>query len=126
MKRVCGRKVSDTVYATSRSTERWRSAATSISSSRQAEKARAQQELHGLAVPEGSGRYELDHLAAHERRGAGHGDAVLRDRKRRSHGRGIQRLVRDEGDRFRAYFPQELGHYVAEVVLDAIDGLDNR
>ena len=35
-------------------------------------------------------------------------------------------LVRDEGDRFRAYFPQELGHYVAEVVLDAIDGLDNR
>ena len=35
-------------------------------------------------------------------------------------------LVCDEGDRFRAYFPQELGHYVAEVVLDAIDGLDNR
>ena len=35
-------------------------------------------------------------------------------------------LVRDDGERFRAYFPQELGHYVAEVVLDAIDGLDNR
>ena len=32
-------------------------------------------------------------------------------------------LVRDEGERFRAYFPQELGHYVAEVVLDAIEGL---
>ena len=32
-------------------------------------------------------------------------------------------LVRDEGDRFRLYFPQELGHYVAEVVLDAIEGL---
>ena len=35
-------------------------------------------------------------------------------------------LVRDEGERFRAYFPQELGHYVAECVLDAIAGLDNR
>jgi hypothetical protein len=32
-------------------------------------------------------------------------------------------LIRDEGERFRAYFPQELGHYVAEVVLDAIEGL---
>jgi hypothetical protein len=32
-------------------------------------------------------------------------------------------LVRDEGERFRVYFPQELGHYVAEVVLDAIEGL---
>jgi hypothetical protein len=32
-------------------------------------------------------------------------------------------LVRDEGDRFRAYVPQELGHYVAEVVLDGIEGL---
>jgi hypothetical protein len=32
-------------------------------------------------------------------------------------------LVRDEGERFRAYFPQELGHYVAEVVLDALAGL---
>jgi hypothetical protein len=35
-------------------------------------------------------------------------------------------LVRDEGERFRAYFPQELGHYVAEVVLDALAGLGNR
>ena len=34
-------------------------------------------------------------------------------------------LVRDEGERFRAYFPQELGHYVAEVVLDALAGLEN-
>ena len=34
-------------------------------------------------------------------------------------------LVRDEGDRFRAYFPQELGHYVAEVVLDTMAGLEN-
>jgi hypothetical protein len=35
-------------------------------------------------------------------------------------------VVRDEGERFRAYFPQELGHYVAEVVLDALAGLENR
>jgi hypothetical protein len=34
-------------------------------------------------------------------------------------------LLRDEGDRFRAYFPQELGHYVAEFVLDQIAGLEN-
>ncbi len=34
-------------------------------------------------------------------------------------------LVRDDGERFRAYFPQELGHYVAEVVLDALAGLEN-
>jgi hypothetical protein len=34
-------------------------------------------------------------------------------------------LVRDEGERFRAYFPQELGHYVAEFVLDQIAGLEN-
>jgi hypothetical protein len=32
-------------------------------------------------------------------------------------------LIRDEGERFRVYFPQELGHYVAEVVLDAIEGV---
>jgi hypothetical protein len=31
-------------------------------------------------------------------------------------------LLRD-GERFRVYFPQELGHYVAEAVLDAIAGL---
>ena len=34
-------------------------------------------------------------------------------------------LVRDEGEWFRIYFPQELGHYVAQVVLDALAGLDN-
>ena len=34
-------------------------------------------------------------------------------------------LVRDEGERFRVYVPQELGHYVAECVLDALAGLDN-
>jgi hypothetical protein len=34
-------------------------------------------------------------------------------------------LVRDDGDRFRAFFPQELGHYVAEVVLDTLAGLEN-
>ena len=34
-------------------------------------------------------------------------------------------LVRDEGERFRIYFPQELGHYVAEVVLDTLAGLEN-
>jgi hypothetical protein len=32
-------------------------------------------------------------------------------------------VVCDEGERFRAYFPQELGHYVAELVLDQIAGL---
>jgi hypothetical protein len=35
-------------------------------------------------------------------------------------------LVRDDGERFRAYVAQELGHYVAEVVLDTIAGLENR
>jgi sarcosine oxidase gamma subunit len=32
-------------------------------------------------------------------------------------------VVRDEGDAFRLYFPQEYGHSVAEVVLDAAEGL---
>jgi hypothetical protein len=32
-------------------------------------------------------------------------------------------VLRDEGERFRVYVPQELGHYVAEAVLDAIAGL---
>jgi hypothetical protein len=32
-------------------------------------------------------------------------------------------VLRDEGERFRVYVPQELGHYVAEAVLDAIEGL---
>jgi hypothetical protein len=35
-------------------------------------------------------------------------------------------VIRDEDERFRVYFPQELGHYVAEVVLDALAGLENR
>jgi hypothetical protein len=34
-------------------------------------------------------------------------------------------VVRDDGERFRVYFPQELGHYVAEVVLDAVAGSEN-
>jgi hypothetical protein len=34
-------------------------------------------------------------------------------------------LVRDAGDRFRAYFPQELGHFVVAFVLDAMAGLEN-
>jgi len=34
-------------------------------------------------------------------------------------------VLRDEGDRFRVYVPQELGHYVAEAVLDALAGLEN-
>ena len=34
-------------------------------------------------------------------------------------------LVGDDGERFRAYVPQELGHYVAEVVLDSLAGLEN-
>jgi hypothetical protein len=32
-------------------------------------------------------------------------------------------ILRDEGERFRVYVPQELGHYVVEAVLDAIAGL---
>jgi hypothetical protein len=31
-------------------------------------------------------------------------------------------LVRDEGERFRVYVAQELGHYLAECVLDALAG----
>ena len=34
-------------------------------------------------------------------------------------------VLRDEGERFRVYVPQELGHYVAEAVLDALAGLEN-
>jgi hypothetical protein len=33
-------------------------------------------------------------------------------------------VLRDDGDRFRAYVPQELGHDVAVHVLDAIRGLE--
>jgi sarcosine oxidase gamma subunit len=37
----------------------------------------------------------------------------------------VQALVlRDEGDIFRIFVPQEYGHYVAEVVVDAARGLD--
>ena len=32
-------------------------------------------------------------------------------------------VLRDEGETFRFFFPQEYGHYVAEVVVDAIGGL---
>jgi hypothetical protein len=31
--------------------------------------------------------------------------------------------VREDGDRFRVYVPQELGHDVVGAVLDAIEGL---
>jgi hypothetical protein len=34
-------------------------------------------------------------------------------------------VLRDEGERFRVYVPQELGHDVAIAVLDAIAGLPN-
>lgn len=33
-------------------------------------------------------------------------------------------VLRDGGERFRVYVPQELGHYVAEAVLDALAGLE--
>ncbi|MDQ2984815.1 MAG: hypothetical protein M3R70_12985 [Actinomycetota bacterium] len=32
-------------------------------------------------------------------------------------------VLRDDGGRFRVFFPQEFGHYVAEVVLDTAEGL---
>jgi hypothetical protein len=35
-------------------------------------------------------------------------------------------VLRDGGERFRVYVPQELGHYVAEAVLDALAGLEQR
>jgi sarcosine oxidase gamma subunit len=35
-------------------------------------------------------------------------------------------VIRDEGERFRLFFPQEYGHYVAEVVVDALEGLRPR
>jgi hypothetical protein len=35
----------------------------------------------------------------------------------------VPTVVLREGDRFRLFFPQELGHYLAEVVLDTLDGL---
>lgn len=37
----------------------------------------------------------------------------------------VQALVlRDDAETFRIFFPQEYGHYVAEVVVDAVKGLD--
>ena len=35
----------------------------------------------------------------------------------------VPAVVLREGDRFRIFFPQELAHYVGEVVLDTLDGL---
>jgi hypothetical protein len=32
-------------------------------------------------------------------------------------------VLRDEGEAFRLFFPQEYGHYLAEVVIDAAQGL---
>jgi hypothetical protein len=32
-------------------------------------------------------------------------------------------VLRDEGETFRLFFPQEYGHYLAEVVVDAAEGL---
>jgi hypothetical protein len=32
-------------------------------------------------------------------------------------------VLRDEGETFRLFFPQEYGHYLAEVVIDAAEGL---
>ena len=31
-------------------------------------------------------------------------------------------VLRDEGELFRLFFPQEYGHYLAEVVVDAVEG----
>ncbi len=35
----------------------------------------------------------------------------------------VQTIIVRDGERFRLFFPQEYGHYLAEVVLDAIEGL---
>jgi hypothetical protein len=32
-------------------------------------------------------------------------------------------VLRDEGETFRFFFPQEYGHYLAEVVIDTAEGL---
>ena len=32
-------------------------------------------------------------------------------------------VLRDGGDVFRLFFPQEYGHYLAEVVVDAAEGV---
>ncbi len=36
----------------------------------------------------------------------------------------VPAVVLRNGDRFRLFVPQELGHYVAEVVLDALEGAE--
>ena len=36
----------------------------------------------------------------------------------------IPATVLRDGDAFRVFFPQEYGHYVAEVVIDAAEGLE--
>jgi hypothetical protein len=35
----------------------------------------------------------------------------------------VPAVVFREGERFRLFFPQELGHYLAAVVIDTLDGL---
>jgi hypothetical protein len=35
----------------------------------------------------------------------------------------VPAVVLRDGERFRIFFPQEYGHYVAEVVLDVLEGL---
>jgi len=35
----------------------------------------------------------------------------------------VPAIVLRDGDRFRVFAPQELGHYLAEVVLDTLDGV---
>jgi hypothetical protein len=35
----------------------------------------------------------------------------------------VPAVVLRDGERFRLFFPQELGHYLAEVVLDALEGV---
>jgi len=35
-------------------------------------------------------------------------------------------VLRDEGEQFRVYVAQELGHYVAEAVVDALAGLESQ
>jgi hypothetical protein len=38
----------------------------------------------------------------------------------------VQAYVLRDGEVFRLFFPQEYGHYVAEVILDAAEGLEER
>jgi hypothetical protein len=34
-------------------------------------------------------------------------------------------VIRDEGETFRLFFPQEYGHSVAEIILDALEGISS-